>query len=196
MGRTQGSGQGSIYKRGDKQSYDPFHTILYFMISTGVRIGEAAALTWTDVDLKGGTVHINKTVVSVKGHTSVQSHPKTASGNRTIYMSKNTRDYMKVFKARKEGDDEYIFRNSRGTLYTAKTMQPRWVRTCARIGIPYKGLHSLRHTFATRALEKGIDIKTVSSLLGHKNVVTTMNIYQNVYSAQKIKAAELMDDFL
>ena len=73
-------------------------------------------------------------------------------------------------------------------------MQGRWKRTCAAAGVPYKSLHSLRHTFATRALEKGIDVKTVSSILGHKDVVTTMNLYQDVYSKQKIRVAEIMDD--
>ena len=69
-----------------------------------------------------------------------------------------------------------------------------WKKACAIMGIPYKGIHTLRHTWATRALEKGIDVKTVSEMMGHKKVITTMNIYQDVLPEQKKKAAEKLDD--
>lgn len=158
--------------------------------------GEATALTWDDIDLGKGGINIYKTVVNIRGQLYVQDHPKTAAGNRTIYLSNNARQFLSQFKSvRKEVHPEgYIFINTKGGLYSPTNMQDRWKRTCAAAGIPYKGLHSLRHTFATRALEKGIDIKTVSSILGHKDVITTMNLYQNVYSKHKIKVAEIMND--
>lgn len=90
--------------------------------------------------------------------------------------------------------EETVFTNERGNVFLATSLRSRWQSTCKEIGVPYKGVHSLRHTFATRALEKGIDIKTVSSILGHKNVTTTMDIYQDVFSKQKKNAARIMDD--
>lgn len=138
---------------------------------------------------------MTKTVVKIRGHVSVQDHPKTSASVRTIFLSENVMKYMRQFLSCKEvSSNDWIFVNARGNLFSPNNMQQRWIRTCAAADIPYKGLHSLRHTFATRALEKGIDIKTVSSILGHKNVVTTMNIYQDVYSARKIEVAEIMND--
>ena len=173
-----------------------FHVLLYLLLATGMRTGEATALTWDDIDLGKGSINISKTVINIRGQLSVQDHPKTAAGDRTIYLSKRARQFISQFKSvRKEVHPKgYIFTNTKGGLYAPTNMQGRWKRTCMAAGIPYKGLHSLRHTFATRALEKGIDIKTVSSILGHKDVVTTMNLYQNVYSKHKIKVAEIMDD--
>ena len=179
-----------------RNRFEPYNALFYILITTGMRLGEAAALTWTDVDLKGGSITINKTVVNVKGHTSVQNHPKTDSSNRTVFLSEKIVDYLMAYNCVQErkGANDYLFLNKRGGLYRCGTIRPRWIRTCAEMGVPYKGLHSLRHTFATRALEKGIDIKTLSSILGHKNVLTTMNIYQDVYSGQKRKVAEIMND--
>ena len=65
---------------------------------------------------------------------------------------------------------------------------------CAELNIPYKGMHALRHSWATRALEKKVEVHTVSKMLGHKSVATTMDIYQSVFTEQKIKAAQIMND--
>ena len=172
---------------------DSVNATFYFLLCTGLRVGEATALTWNDIDLEKGAVTVNKTTVNIRGHIFVQDHPKTSTSIRTIYLSKSTIRYMQRY--RKEVDtDQYVFVNTKGKIFSASTIRPRWISTCAAAGIPYKGLHALRHTFATRALEKGIDIKTISNILGHKNVTTTMNIYQDVYSEHKIHVAEIMND--
>lgn len=176
-----------------KTRYESYHGLFYLMISTGMREGEAAALTWDDVDLLKGVVNIDKTIVTVKGSKHVQHHPKTAAGVRTIYLSSNTLEYLRKYK-QKHPDSDYIFLNARGGFFGATVISKRWKHICAELDIEYKAAHSLRHTFATRALEKGIDVKTVSKILGHKNVVTTMNVYQDVFPKQKKRAAEILND--
>lgn len=172
-----------------------FNALIYLLLGSGMRIGEASALTLGDIDLESGAINVTKTVVKIRGHVSVQDHPKTSAGVRTIFLSESVMKYMRQFLSCKEvNSNDWVFVNARGNLFSSNNMQQRWIRTCVAADIPYKGLHSLRHTFATRALEKGIDIKTVSSILGHKNVTTTMNIYQDVYSARKIEVAEIMND--
>ena len=84
--------------------------------------------------------------------------------------------------------------NTRYGIITSANTRKRWQKVCATLDIEYQGVHSLRHTWATRALEKGIDVKVVSHMLGHKNVITTMNIYQDVLPAEKEKAAKQLDD--
>ena len=181
-----------------KTDFSPGAALFYLMISTGVREGEAAALTWNDIDLARGTISIDKTVVCVKGHLYIQNHPKTASSIRTIYLPQKVVSYLKEYQTciveEHSNDERRAFLNKRGGLFKATTLRSRWIKICAQISVPYKNVHSLRHTFATRALEKGIDIKTVSNILGHKNVLTTMNVYQDVYSKHKQRVAQIMDD--
>lgn len=187
--------QEKLIKYLKSQPVNTFNALIYLLLCSGMRVGEAAALTVNDIDPETGGLKITKTTVNIRGQISVQDHPKTAAGNRTVFLPKRSiahlSEYIDSIKSRKESN---LFINSRGNLYSATTMQQRWIRTCAAAGIPYKGLHSLRHTFATRALEKGIDIKTVSTILGHKDVLTTMNLYQDVYSEHKIRVAEVMED--
>ena len=176
-----------------KTHYKPYHALFYVMLSTGLRQGEASALTWDDIDLERGIVKINKTVVRNGGMVIIQDHPKTASGVRSIYLPPNTLDYLRKYN-QLHGKDHYAFLNARGGFFNATIIMNRWRKICRELDIEYKGAHSLRHTFATRALEKGIDVKTVSTILGHKNVLTTMNVYQDVLTTQKKKAADALND--
>ncbi len=171
--------------------------VYYLLISTGMRFGEAVALTWDDVDLKQKTIRINKTSVELHGSPCIQQHTKTAAGTRTISIPESVVRFLKDVRKSLDPDLNYrnlVIPNTRYSIQTSANTNRRWRRVCAILDIPYQGVHSLRHTWATRALEKGIDVKTVSDMLGHKNVITTMNIYQDVLPDQKAKAAKKMDD--
>jgi integrase len=171
--------------------------IYYLLISTGMRFGEAVALTWDDVDLKKKTIRIHKTSVEMHGSPIIQEHTKTSSGTRTISISDNVVTFLKEVKNSQEKELNYrnlVMCNTRYGIITSANTRKRWQKVCATLDIEYQGVHSLRHTWATRALEKGIDVKVVSHMLGHKNVITTMNIYQDVLPAEKEKAAKQLDD--
>lgn len=173
------------------------HRIFYFLISTGMRFGEAAALTWDDVNFKDGSININKTAASIHGSMIIQDHPKTEAGVRVIYVSDNIIDWLKKIKAEQNQTLNYmnlVLPNNNYNITNQANAILHWKRACATLDIKYNGMHALRHTWATRALEKGIDIKTVSEMLGHKNIITTMNIYQDVLAEQKKKAANQMAD--
>lgn len=161
--------------------------IFYFLISTGMRFGEAAALQWDDVDLETGAINITKTTTQGIGGTVVKGSPKTDSGIRTIYVGENVLSWLKTLNS--GATSRYVFPNKRGEVIPQSSAIRYWNDVCDEINIPHQGMHSLRHTWATRALEAGINVKTVSSMLGHKNITTTMNTYQDVFDSQKIKAA-------
>lgn len=181
------------FTKNGKQIYK----IFYLLISTGMRFGEAAALTWDDVDFKEKSLNINKTAVSIHGSMSIQHHPKTEAGERVIYVSKNVVDWLKHIKSEQDPELNYmnlVMPNNNYNITNSANAVAHWRKACAILDIKYSGMHALRHTWATRALEKGIDVKTVSGMLGHKNIITTMNIYQDVLADQKKKAASKMDD--
>ena len=179
-----------------KEGKEANEKLFYFLISTGMRFGEATALTWEDVDLETGAVNITKTSVAIHGSMTIQEHPKTKAGVRTIYLAPTTLEWLRKHKTTLDEDANYrnlVFPNRNYNIINQQNAILAWKRFCIKNNLEYKGMHALRHTFATRALESGIDVKVVSSILGHKNVITTMNIYQDIMADQKLKAICTMD---
>lgn len=175
-----------------KESGKLFERVYYFLIGTGMRFGEAVALTWDDVNLKTGAISINKNAVSIHGNMEIQDRTKTPAGTRTIFVGENIIEWLKWHKSTLDEEANYrnlVFPNTRYNIINQANAIACWKNLCNKMGIEYNGIHALRHTWATRALEAGIDIKVVSQMLGHKNVITTMNIYQDVLDTEKLKAA-------
>ena len=168
------------------------NSILYLLLTTGMRVGEALALNVEDYDSKSKSINISKTVVRLKEGYIVQDNPKTDSSTRTIYLSDNTAKYLNSYL--KKYKPKGMMFTIKGNIISHFRVIDKLEQACDKCGVEYRSVHALRHTWATRALEKGIDIKTVSTLLGHKSVLTTMNTYQDVFASQKIKAAKIMND--
>ena len=170
----------------------PQRRIYYFLISTGMRFGEAAALTWDDINLSTGEIKINKTAVAIHGSMTIQDRTKTTAGTRTIFVGQNITEWLRWHKSTLDDEVNYhnlVFPNQRYNITIQSNAVLAWTKLQDNLGIEHQGMHALRHTWATRALEEGIDIKVVSQMLGHKNVVTTMNLYQDVLDTEKQKAA-------
>ncbi len=145
---------------------------------TGLRIGELLALEWSDVELQKGFLYVNKSCHYGRDRAGIYSRiidtPKTAQSERVIPIPKVLLPRLKIMK--KQSACSYVI-SSKGKPVSTRSYQNSFSAMLEKLHIPHKGFHSLRHTFATRALESGIDVKTLSELLGHKNPTVTLHRY-------------------
>lgn len=140
----------------------------------GLRLGEICASKWEDVDFKNQILVVNKTTYC-KNNKLIYTTPKTKSSLRTIPIPTFLNDILK--KIKKESASEFVVSNKCGAGMIPRTYQYMFKSIQKRVKIEIKGFHSLRHTFATRALECGIDIKSLAEMLGHKNPTIMLNTY-------------------
>ena len=145
---------------------------------TGLRIGELLALEWSDIDMSKGELRVNKTCHYGKDENGAFGRiidiPKTQSSIRTIPIPRQLMPQLREVK--KKSHSTHIVSNG-SNLISIRSYQRSFSALLKKLNIPHHGFHSLRHTFATRALECGIDVKTLSEILGHKNPTVTLNRY-------------------
>ena len=140
---------------------------------TGLRIGELLALSWDDLDLNEGILRVSKSCRDTwKNGKYIKeiNTPKTETSIRDIPLPKQLIPYLR--KMKKEGDGDYIFGN-----LSVRSYQMTFELLLKKLKIPHKGFHAIRHTFATRALECGMDVKTLAEILGHQNPTITLKRY-------------------
>ncbi|WP_458459320.1 tyrosine-type recombinase/integrase [Pseudobutyrivibrio sp.] len=162
----------------------PAYAAAILMLETGMRIGEALALSWSDVDFRRRSVKVCKTFVRL-GNASksyIQQDAKTFTSNRVIPLSKKALELLNELKL-KEGysEDGYIIQNGSGKPLCYEAVRWQIHQACKKAGVPYYGQHVFRHTFATNCYYKGCDVKKLSKLLGHSDVTITYNIYIHLF---------------
>ena len=140
---------------------------------SGLRIGELIALQWSDIDFAKGTLTVSKSCHDGKNGLIIDE-PKTATSRRTIPLPKQLMPLVKMLK--KRSDSDFVV-SSHGKPLSVRSYQRSFELLLKKLDIPHRGFHSLRHTFATRAIECGMDVKTLSEILGHKNPTVTLNRY-------------------
>lgn len=163
---------------------------IYISLSTGLRIGEICALKWSDINVTDGILTVNRTIERIyiiegeKKHTElVINTPKTQNSCREIPMNKELLGMLKPLK-KVVNDDYYILTNDERPT-EPRTYRNYYKRLMEKLDIPKLKYHGLRHSFATRCIEVGCDYKTVSVLLGHSNISTTLNLYVHPNMEQK-----------
>lgn len=170
---------------------------IYVCLSTGMRIGEVCALKWGDVNLMTGTISVCRTIERIyviednRRYTElVIGSPKTKNSVRDIPMS---RELSKLIRPLKKvmNDDYYILTNEANPT-EPRTYRNYYKKLLKRLRIPDLKFHGLRHSFATRCIESQCDYKTVSVILGHSNISTTLNLYVHPNMEQKKKCINKM----
>lgn len=188
----------------ESRQYEALFTLL---ARTGLRIGEALALTWDDIDMDKRTLSISKTLVYPLNSTPYISTPKSKTSNRIIKLDEPT---IKIMKRHRINQKEVVLRYENykapkdNVVFTQH--DGRWLRTnvvreyfkvvCKRVGLPLLSPHALRHTHAVHLLEAGATIKYVSARLGHKSVKITADTYLHITEKIEDDALALYESYV
>ena len=168
--------------------------LYYLEPVTGLRRGELLGPKWEDVDLERGDLRVRRQVARINGEV-VEEPLKTKNAYRTLPLAEDTIDVLKAQK-KKTGASPWVFPSPTGGPVSPDSVLHMLHRVLKRAGLPRTRFHDLRHTFATLALQNGVDIKTVSGMLGHFSAGFTLDTYAHVTTASQRQADRTMGRIL
>jgi integrase len=181
---------------------DPFEALWVLLLGSGLRRGEALGMRWDDVDFKGCTVSVSRSLGVVDG-ALVMSYPKTKASTRTISVGLSVIDALHAYRRQQAearlaaenwpSGEGHIFVTESGGLVRPEYVTRRLKHLASGAGVPWIRLHGLRHTMASLALQNGVDIATVSERLGHANTNITARIYLHGSKESDRAAADVLD---
>ena len=169
---------------------------LFFLeLNTGLRTGELVALLWEDVDTENMTISVSKQASKVKGGIEI-TRPKTETSIRKLAVSPEVIEVLKAEHDR-HPDNPCLFPSPKtGTYYHPDSIANLHKKILKKAGLEHIRLHDLRHTFATLALQNGVDIKTVSGMLGHYDAGFTLRTYTHATAAAQVEAARTISSVI
>ena len=172
--------------------YEGYYEVFLLELATGLRRGELVALRWDDLNFRTGELKIDKQIVRTKAGLVV-SEPKTKAAVRTVILPPPVLNALREY--RRTVDSEWIFPSPRkdGKPISPSYISQRLREILKRAGCKQVRFHDLRHTFATNALEHGMDIKTLSTVIGHVSSSVTLNVYAHITDDMKKQAAVNID---
>ncbi len=164
---------------------------IYISLYSGLRLGEVCALKWEDIDFANRIIKVRSTIIRVKNNTDNGTHleigkPKTTSSNRDVPITDNL--FILLKQIHQNSYSQFVISTSDDFVST-RTFEDRFQRVLKKANIQKYNYHSLRHTFATNCVICGVDIKSLSEILGHSNVSITLNTY--VHSSMDLKKKQL-----
>ena len=168
--------------------------LYYLELATGLRRGELLGLKWEDIDLERGDLRVRRQVSRINGEV-VEASLKTKNAYRTLPLAEDTVSVLKE-QRRKVGNSPWVFPSPNGGPISPDSVLHMLHRVLKRAGLPKVRFHDLRHTFATLALQNGVDVKTVSGMLGHFSAGFTLDTYAHITSAAQRQAAKTMENVL
>ena len=181
------------------EEFNWFHSVVRFLLLTGMRSGEAFGLRWMDVDFKRKIIHVRYNLANVASKHWLDT-PKTKNSVRQLAMSPSVealllrqREEQKKWQKERGADNfphpEMVFTTPRGNYIDHNYAARKFKDLVKGTDFEDATLHSLRHANATLMLAAGVDLKVVSTLLGHASIATTANLYTDVLERTKAEAA-------
>lgn len=171
---------------------DGYYELFLLELATGMRLGEILALQWTDLTFRTGALQISKSMYYSRGQLHI-TEPKTKSSIRTIILPEVLLKVLADYQQRNSSRWMFPSPVKEDAPLTPNYARRRMQQTLARAGCKVVRFHDLRHTFATMALEHGMDVKTLSSIIGHVSSATTLDIYSHVTDFMQQQAAVRID---
>ena len=185
----------------DQVRGDRYEALWLIALSTGARQGEILGLRWIDIDLDAGLIHIRQALIKRTG-AIVFGPPKTAAGARSIPITKSSIEMLRSHRERQDSEREnssdwedygLVFPSSRGTPLDHGRVRTMLHRHLEAAGLKRMRFHDLRHSCATLLLAQGVDLKTISAILGHASIAITANLYAQVLPDLKADAAQRLE---
>ncbi len=168
--------------------------LYYLELATGLRRGELLGLKWEDIDLERGDLRVRRQIARINGEV-VEAPLKTKNAYRTLPLAEDTVSIL-LEQKKKVAGNPWVFPSSTGGPISPDSVLHMLHRVLKRAGLPRIRFHDLRHTFATLALQNGVDVKTVSGMLGHFSAGFTLDTYAHVTTASQRQAAKTMGSVL
>lgn len=191
-----------------KENCKPVEYTFYHLLAfTGLRIGEAIGLMWSDVDFENKRLNISRTAVKIGKEQTVQD-PKTKRSKRVITLDDETLNVLKLWKRQQikeyfqagkayQHNSNYIFTNNKGKWLLTATMKVKLSSFfCKHNELKKITPHGFRHTHASLLFEAGITAKIISDRLGHNNVQTTLDMYTHINDNQRVEVVDQLMDFI
>lgn len=172
--------------------YEGYYELFLLELATGLRLGELLALQWEDLSFRTGELRIWRQAVCLNGKLQFTA-PKTKASVRTVILPGVVVDILK--KRKEELDSRWMFPSpvKEDQPLTHGCVRRRLKRTLERAECGIVRFHDLRHTFATMALDNGMDVKTLSVIIGHSSTATTLDVYSHVTNGMRQQAARIID---
>ena len=165
----------------------------------GLRIGEICGLKWEDIDINERVIHVRRTISrlyissldSDKGSSIVDAgQPKTKRSQRNVPVPKRLCFYLEQVKIKASPDEKSFITTAKDKSHEPRTFSSYYCNVLKQIGLEHHTFHSLRHTFATRAIQKGMDAETLSRILGHASVTITLSRYYHPTTKDLVNAID------
>jgi integrase len=174
----------------DATAHDPEGPLWRLLLDTGMRIGEALALAWDDVDLDAGTIAIRRTITrDAERRTVMGERAKTAGSGRRVLISPSTVAALRPL-ATEAHAGALVFPREDGSFQEPSMIRARFAVACHKAGLPPIRIHDLRHTNATLMLRSGVPVTVASKRLGHKHISMTLDVYAHVLDDMEDAAIE------